>query len=197
MNDYNLTILNNSGEKKILIVGVFHGDEPQGEYFINSFLAEHPKITKNALFFIPRLNSENTRTNKNGVDLNRNYPTKNWQLTKKDEFFGGDTPASEDETKFMIKLIEQNKFDAIITIHAPFKIINYDGPALELATKISSIVKLSLQKDIGYETFGSFGTYCGIEKNIPTITIEVDEKTSPDAVNNRFSSLFKYLGNEF
>ncbi len=197
MNNYNLTILNNSGEKKILIVGVFHGDEPQGEYFINTFLSENPKIYKNTLFFIPRLNSENTRTNKNGVDLNRNYPTKNWQKTARDEFFGGDKPMSEDETKFMVKLIEQNNFDAIITIHAPFEIVNYDGPALDLATKVSSIVNLLLQKDIGYETFGSFGTFCGIEKNIPTITIEVSEKTSPGAVYPRFSDLFNYLGNEF
>lgn len=196
MQNYDLTILNNSGEKKILIVGVFHGDEPQGEYHIREFLKTKPEIKKNALFFIPRLNSENTRTNKNGVDLNRNFPTKNWQKTEKNEFFGGNSPASEPEVKFILNLMEKNKFDAIITIHAPFKIVNYDGPALELAKKVSSIVKYSLQKDIGYPTFGSFGTFCGIENNIPTITIEVDETISPDAEFNRFQRLFFYLGNE-
>ena len=40
----------------------------------------------NTPLFIPCLNpdgmSKNTRTNSNGVDLNRNFPTKNWGRTK-------------------------------------------------------------------------------------------------------------------
>ena len=39
-----LKIINNSGLKKILIVGVFHGDEPQGEFFINEYLKKDYSI---------------------------------------------------------------------------------------------------------------------------------------------------------
>ena len=68
----NLIISQNSNyDKKLLIIGVFHGDEPQGEYFINSYLEKKPKIGKNSLYFIPRLNQNNERKNKKGVDLNR------------------------------------------------------------------------------------------------------------------------------
>ena len=192
-----LKILNNSGLKKILIAGVFHGDEPQGEYFINEYLKLQKENLKNSLYFVPRLNENNLRTNKNGVDLNRNFPTKNWVKSIRDDYFGGDYPASEEETKFLVKLIEENKFDAIITIHAPYKIINYDGPACELASKISQILGYPIESDIGYPTPGSFGTYCGIERNIPTITIEIDENKAPKELLGRFIELFDFLANKY
>ena len=192
-----LKILNNSGLKKILVVGVFHGDEPQGEYFINEYLKLQKENLKNSLYFVPRLNKNNARTNKNGVDLNRNFPTKNWVKSNNDDYFGGDYPASEEETKFLVNLIEENKFDAIITIHAPYKIVNYDGPAQELAKEISNILGYPVESDIGYLTPGSFGTYCGVERNIPTITIEIDENKAPQELLGRFIELFDFLANKY
>ena len=53
---------NKISEKNILIIGVFHGDEPQGEYFINSYL-QKDFLFKNNLYFIPKLNSSNKRKN--------------------------------------------------------------------------------------------------------------------------------------
>lgn len=192
-----LKIINNSGLKKILIVGVFHGDEPQGEFFINEYLKKDYLNSKNTLFFIPRLNSNNKRVNKNGVDLNRNFPTKNWCQTQKGDYFGGTSPASEVETKFLVDLIEKNKFDAIVTLHAPYKIVNYDGPALDLAQEISKITEYPVQADIGYPTAGSFGTYCGIERNIPTITLEVDENKAPQELLGCIVEVFDYLRCDF
>ena len=43
-------------DKKMLIIGVFHGDEPQGEYFINSYLEKKPESGKNSIYFMPKLN---------------------------------------------------------------------------------------------------------------------------------------------
>ena len=36
---------------------------------------------------------------------------------------------SEIETKFIISVLNNFKFDAVLSIHAPFKIVNYDGAA--------------------------------------------------------------------
>ncbi len=192
---------NTNYEKNILVIGVFHGDEPQGEYFIKEFLKIPKENFKNRVIYIPRLNSSNERKNKNGVDLNRNYPTKNWELgDKNSNYFGGETPASEIETKTILKLSEEMNFDAIITLHAPFKIVNYDGPeekTKSLAEKISQIVGYPIQKDIGYPTPGSFGTYMGLEKEIPTITIEVDEEVLECELLPRFINLFNYLEDEY
>jgi len=227
--------------KTILIVGVFHGDEPQGEFFINEFIKcaswceaarratsstraeilrwrrktaeaiepscpQELKCTskdcgKNKLVFVPRLNVANTRKNPNGIDLNRNFPTKNWELLDEtDEYFGGFEPASEPETRYIIEMIEKHKPDAIISIHAPYKIINFDPDDLrtrELAEIAAEILDYPLQSDIGYPTPGSFGTYCGVERGIPTITIEIDEEVLPQSLLPKFFKLFEYLANEY
>ncbi len=171
-----ISLLGNQNHSDILVIGVFHGDEPQGEYLINEFIKKYPNTP---LLFIPCLNPDgkqlNTRTNSNGVDLNRNFPTKNWILGEKDQFFGGSAPASEIETQFLIDTIEEFMPKIILTLHAPYKVVNYDGPAKELAKKISEIINYPIEESIGYPTPGSFGTYAGIEKNIKTITLELDE----------------------
>ena len=171
-----IQLIGSGNSKPILIIGVFHGEEPQGKFLIDEYLKTH----SSNLLFIPCLNPDGMqfgkRTNANDVDLNRNYPTKNWQLTEKNEFFGGVSPASEIETKFMVEILEEYKPELILALHAPFKIVNYDGPAKEIAEKISKIINYPVEASIGYPTPGSFGTYCGVERNIPTITLELDEE---------------------
>ncbi len=195
-----------------LIIGVFHGDEPQGKYLIEEYLkqtilpssksckpAEDAEcshislnageaISKRGMLFIPCLNPDGLRlerrTNANGVDLNRNFPTKNWgqnlgdNATCDDEnsgYYGGKSAGSEIETQFLIDTIDEFKPEIILTLHAPYKVVNYDGPAKKIAEKISKIINYPAEASIGYPTPGSFGTYAGVERNIPTITLELDE----------------------
>ena len=140
------------------------------------------------LLFIPCLNPDGMqlgqRTNANGVDLNRNFPTKNWGENHGDNatcddaetaYYGGTSGGSEIETQFLIDTIREFKPNRILTLHAPYKVVNYDGPAKELAEKISTIINYPVEASIGYPTPGSFGTYAGVERQIPTITLELDE----------------------
>ena len=98
---------------KGFVIGVFHGDEPQGEYLVSKYLEQNDNTN---LLWIPRLNSCNTRVNKNGVDLNRNFPTKNWELTEKNEYFGGREPAGENETQFIIKTVEKYNNSVVLCV---------------------------------------------------------------------------------
>lgn len=177
----------------ILVVGVVHGDEPQGEDLINRYLAAN----ESGMLFIPSLNPDGKqlgrRTNSNGVDINRNFPTKNWELTPKNNYFGGETPASEIETKFLAEVIEEYKPRLILTLHTPYKIVNYDGPAKEVSEKISEIIGYPVEESIGYPTPGSFGTYAGVERNIPTITLEMDEEEAIDSLYPKVKKIFEYL----
>ena len=188
---------NDNYDKTILIVGVFHGEEPQGCYLINKFIQTDLCRIKNKLVIIPCLNPDgmekNQRQNANGIDLNRSFPTKNWRTTSRKEYSGGEKPNSELETQLMVEVIEEYDFDAILSIHAPFEIVNYDGPAKELAEKISEITGYRVQGDIGYPTPGSFGTYCGVERNIPTITLELDEEVPLETIYPKMFEIFEEL----
>ena len=185
-----MILTGNINSPTVLVIGCFHGDEPQGEYLINSYLNNYPESN---LLFVPRLNKANTRVNPNGVDLNRNFPTKNWELTEHNEYFGGDSPASEKETKFIINLVEKYKPKVILTLHAPYKVVNYDGPNSEILKKISQIMNYPIEESIGYPTPGSFGTWAGIEKNILTITLELDEEISIHELEVPVFKVFEYL----
>lgn len=179
---------------QVLVIGVVHGDEPQGEYLINRYISE---FKKDGVLFIPCLNPDGMalgiRTNSNGVDLNRNFPTQNWILAERDKYFGGESPASEVETRFLVKIIEKYKPSAIITLHTPYKIVNYDGPAEELAQMVSDIFGYPVELSIGYSTPGSFGTYAGVERKIPTITLEMDEEIEVEELYPPAKAVFDKL----
>ena len=192
-NGQKIELLGNENYKKTLVIGVFHGDEPQGQFLIENYL----KKNDSPLLFIPCLNPDGmalkVRTNSNGVDLNRNFPTKNWKITEQNEFFGGAEPASEIETKFIVNIIEKYKPELILTLHAPFKVVNYDGDAKEISEKISKIINYPVEASIGYPTPGSFGTYAGIEKKISTITLELDEECPVEDLIEPVEKIFKLL----
>ncbi len=179
--------------KNILVIGVFHGDEPQGNFLIENYLENN----ESNLLFIPCLNPDGmavgVRTNSNGVDLNRNFPAENWKLTEKNEFFGGEKPASEIETQFVVSIIEKYHPKLILTLHAPFKVVNYDGDAKEICEKIAEIINYPVEASIGYPTPGSFGTYAGIEHGIPTITLELDENCPVEELIEPVNKILKLL----
>lgn len=215
-----IELIGEPSENNILIVGVVHGDEPQGKYLIEEYLKTHYNFPSNSDFppsskspisrrgrlFIPCLNSDglqlNRRTNANNVDINRNFPTKNWGKNEGDNatcddettnYFGGKSAGGEIETQFLIDTINKYTPSLVMTIHAPYKVVNYDGPAKEIAEKISNIIKYPVEASIGYPTPGSFGTWAGVERDIPTITLEVDEKIQVQQLVKPVFEIFDYL----
>ena len=193
---YKMTIelFGNTDNPAVLVIGVFHGDEPQGDPLIRKYLKLHPETN---LLMIPCLNKygmmENKRTNSNGVDLNRNFPTKNWGTVQMNAFYGGESPASEEETRFVIDIVEKYRPKAILTLHAPYRVVNYDGPGEEIAQKIAQIIGYPVEPSIGYPTPGSFGTWAGVERNIPIITLELSEDVGIKALEKPVHKIFEML----
>ena len=194
-----IEIFGNTSNPSVLVIGVFHGDEPQGDPLIRKYFKNHPETN---LLMIPCLNEygmkENKRTNENGVDLNRNFPTKNWGEIQMNAFFGGSAPASEVQTRFVMETVEKYNPKVILTLHAPYRVVNYDGGkqeafAREISEEIAKIIGYPVEPSIGYPTPGSFGTWAGVERSIPTITLELDEEIGVPALEKPVFKIFEML----
>jgi murein peptide amidase A len=199
-----------------LILGGVHPDELTPIHLVFRFalaLHENPEKYKNARVVIaPLVNPDGfltyppRRTNANGVDLNRNFPTYNWKTSayaswvkniKKDKRkFPGMFANSEQETRFQSFLITKFNPDKIISVHAPlaFLDLDYEGThvfslkprteqqrkAVELARLVSQSAGNYRIKDFGVYP-GSLGKYAGSERTIPTITLELSS-SNPNLV---------------
>lgn len=169
------------GERNVLILGGVHGDENEGvaaaDAILTTLIENNP--FKLNITIVPRFNPDGalflTRQNGNGVDLNRNLPTKDWSpVAAKPHYFPGKAPASESENRFLIELIEKGAVDFILTLHSWKPMLNINGPSDDVAAVIAKHTGYRIDPDIGYPTPGSLGTYAGLERNIPTLTYEIE-----------------------
>jgi len=183
------------GSITIFLLGVIHGNEPAGkkllECLLGSLMQKPKKYSGKRLLIMPVANPDglarNRRVNANGVDLNRNFPTKDWTpKRRRRKYTPGPFMGSEPETKVLVKIIEEEKPDLIVSVHQPLRCINYDGPAEKIARKLVRSFRLPLKRDIGYNTPGSLGTYSGVERGIPTITIELPKTVGPKRLGKRY-----------
>lgn len=170
---------------RVLIIGGIHGDELSSISIVFRWLEwMDERSAKNYHWrVIPLanpdglLNRPSTRTNGHGVDLNRNFPTPDWaaeaqkywiQRTNRDPRRNpGQEAGSEIETRWLQAQISNFKPDVIVSIHAPYNLLDYDGPA----TQPLRFGRLTLNRLGVYP--GSLGNYGGLYKKIPVVTIEL------------------------
>lgn len=170
--------------QKILVLSLIHGDETPagsvGRLWMERLESIEPRNTWRV---IPMLNPDGvklkTRTNANKVDINRNFPTKDWNdkalaYWKKDSKsnprrFPGSTSASEPETLCALQHIEEFRPDMIVSIHTPLKVLDYDGPKVR-PPKFDYLP----WKSLGHYP-GSLGRYMWHERKVPVLTMELKE----------------------
>ncbi len=169
---------------RVLVVGAMHGDELSSASVALHWIQLAAQTPSNAHWrFIPALNPDGLmarpakRVNANGVDLNRNFPTPNWardakiyweQRTKKDpRRWPGPSPLSEPESKYFHEEMERFQPDLIVSIHAPYGVLDFDGPSVPPAR----LGRLYLDQ-VGIFP-GSLGNYGGVHKGMPVVTIEL------------------------
>jgi len=175
-------------EYRVLAIGGVHGDEFSAisiSYLWMQAMLDNPQTVDHHWLFLPLANPDgllrprSTRENANGVDLNRNFPTPDWdeaahkywiQHTRSNpRRFPGTAAASEPETQWQVSIIQAFQPDAIISIHAPYGLLDYDGPDFARPDQMGHL-KL---RQLG--TFpGSLGRYAGEYLNIPVLTIELE-----------------------
>ena len=181
---------------RVLLLGGIHGDElasvtlafdwiarSRGVQASAAPLPRRPAVSDVAWRFVPLLNPDGllhspaTRVNAHGVDLNRNFPTADWardaqpywiKRTKRDpRRFPGLQPLSEPESRWLIEQIDQFHPDLIVSVHAPYGLLDFDGPP-PAPRRLGS-----LQLDPVGIYPGSLGNYGGLVKNVPVMTLEL------------------------
>ena len=174
---------------RILLLGGIHGDEQTASAVVFKWLAMMDKtgvqefVWKVAPIVNPDglLAAKPKRVNARGIDLNRNFPTPNWQqeapkywarITRSDpRRYPGKAPISEPESRWIYDTIEKFKPDVIISVHAPFGVLDLDGPV----TPPKRFGRLWYNRVGVYP--GSLGNYSGLHKDIPVVTIELANAT--------------------
>ena len=178
-----------SGARRVVLIGGIHGDEAGGEVargFLE-YLRRHPKALPAdvELTIIPTANPDGevagTRGNANGVDINRNFPSRNWSSalqtgdTPALGLTGGEAAGSEPETKALLACLAEG-CDLAITLHSFGGLIDFDGPgASDLAKRMSEVsgLPISHMAHQAYVT-GSLGTYVPERYDAPVITVELE-----------------------
>lgn len=173
-----------SGPDTVLVLGGTHGNEPVGAIVaaeLERYLSEHPdELAGTTVAIVAQVNPDGLksgrRTNANGVDLNRNFPARDWRPAQPGELHHGLSAASEPETQAVLTAIELLRPRRIVDIHSIQRghhCNNFDGPAEEHARLMSRFNGYPSRSHIGYPTPGSLGNWAGIDQGIPTITLEL------------------------
>ncbi len=179
------------GRAKLLIFAGIHGDEPETTGVLSKALrrlADPPERCAVVLAANPDGLVRGTRGNALGVELNRNFPTRDWQLgpvahratlggPREVLLSPGQTSGSEPETQALIALVEELEPEAVVALHAPLGCID-DPKAGPLARRLADATGLPLVGDVGYPTPGSFGTWAA-ERELAVVTYELP-LASPD-----------------
>ncbi|MBF0382080.1 MAG: DUF2817 domain-containing protein [Magnetococcales bacterium] len=182
---------NRTPQARILILGGIHGDEFSSVSIVFKWLKilnKHhsglfhwriaPLVNPDGL-----LRKESQRMNHNNVDLNRNFPTaatheewlsqsrKYWidETDRDPRRYPGPSSLSEPESRWVIEEIERFQPHAVVSIHAPFGLLDFDGPPNIPPEKLGKLY-LSL---LGTYP-GSLGRYVGSVQRVPIITIELE-----------------------
>lgn len=194
-------IIYGTGKRRVVVVGGIHGNESSTTVVARSLavtLGRDSVPANLTVIIVPDANPDalwtNTRVNDRGVDINRNFPSKSWRIDYPDSLhYPGTEPASEPETRALISLLERYPPDLLITLHAALGCVNWDGPGYEMAEIMARVNKYPLCQSLGYETPGSFGTYAGIDRNIPTVTIELRAANAVQLVQENTPALLAAL----
>ena len=169
---------------RVLLIGGTHGDEYASISVVFKWM-QTLDIHHSGMFHwhvAPLVNPDgllqkrSQRLNARGVDLNRNMPTPDWhektrkywnKVAKDPRRYPGEAPLSEPESRWLYEEIRSFRPHVIISVHAPFGVLDFDGPP----TGPHKLGKLHLKLIGTYP--GSLGNSAGVQHQIPVITVEL------------------------
>jgi murein peptide amidase A len=196
-----------------LFLGGVHGDELPTVYVtlkLARYVKNNPAVFKDKCIVIaPLVNPDGffskppKRVNARGVDINRNFPTKEWSAralgdwerkqNRNKRYYPGRRGGSEQETMFQVALIKRFKPRKILSVHSPLNVYDFDGPSSDLDSFSHWLETVSRETRHPLKRFGFFpgslGNYAGRERDIFTLTLELP--TSDAGKGNKYFQQFQ------
>ena len=181
--DLVMTILR-GGPESLLIIGGVHGNEQTSVDVASGLLEllrDQPELARGKTVAIfPNSNPDgyarNSRYNANRIDVNRNFDATNFKPAMQAGLRSGTAPLTEPESRAIVRAIEMIDPKLLISIHSTNRgrhCNNWDGPAEHVAALMSKHNGYPPAATMGYPTPGSLGSYAGIDRQIPMITLEL------------------------
>lgn len=175
---------------RLLVFGGIHGDEPASVDAAAELAGRRMEAAADRragdtgdgdgdgrLWVLPALNPDGLHAGRKNsasdVDLNRNFPARTFSRAHAPGYDPGPAPLSEPETAALARFIDEERVGAVVAIHAPFACVNFDGPAADWAAAVSVASGWPVRPQIGYPTPGSLGSWLGIDRGIPILTLEL------------------------
>jgi len=198
-------------QARILLVGGTHGDELASISIVFKWM--HTLEEHHSGLFHWRVNplmnpdgalqKKHSRTNADGVDLNRNFASPNgaanaaldyWRDKTKENKrrYPGPYPLSEPETIWLYQEIRDFKPDVVIAVHAPYSLVDYDAPDRNNAPRQIG----HLYKNLMGTYPGSLGNYAGIYLGVPVVTLELPHAgimPSKQQISRLWTDLVRWL----
>ncbi|MGA0058573.1 MAG: M14 family zinc carboxypeptidase [Planctomycetota bacterium] len=179
------------GARRVLWGGGIHGNEIDGTIATDelpaAFAATQDLAERVTLTIVEDINPDGraarTRGNAHGIDLNRNYPARNFAASPTN----GAEPLCEPESRVLHDLIVRLDPHAVIVAHSwgrradgPPCFINFDGPAEHLARRFGELSGYAVVPSENiHGTPGSLGSFVGIDRRTPILTLEYERGRSP------------------
>ncbi|MGZ3769740.1 MAG: DUF2817 domain-containing protein [Bdellovibrio sp.] len=196
--------------RSILLMSGLHGDEIEG-VMLSSMIFNHLRSINDSILdkiiYAPIANPDgftlNQRWNYNLVDLNRNWPTKDWSpKIVNPRYPPGPEAESEPETKSLRLFLDNSDIKFVIDLHSykdsvllPLFYENSEDLSRSLHA-LSADLKIPIeyeQDNLGYSISGGFHTWC-YENEIQNLTVEVEKGIGQFAVKERYlDAIIKFI----